>query len=234
MKKTLLILIACLLPLMAMAQEKKEMKLELKNGTTLTGLVTVQQDGSYILENTSGDVFYFDASEVRKATVIFESPVSQTADLNDYYGGKTVYKKGGSLRFYANNEKLTQKDFADFQSWQKYQKAQKNINTSNKLLITAGGLVLVGGVITGVYLGISESFSGSNEEYYNLQQRISWMAPAGGVPVLAAIPVAITSMIFGIVGNTKLKKMADAYNQSPGYVLDFGAQQNGVGFALKF
>lgn len=218
MKKTLMILIAFLFSFIAMAQEKKEMKLELKNGSTLTGMVTVQQDGSYILENTSGDIFYFEASEVRKATVIFESPVSQTADLNDFYGGKTVYKKGGSLRFYANNEKLTQKDFANIESWEKYKKAQRISKAGTILYISAGGATVIGGVV-GLIAG---------HEWESLAE-----GAAGGALFVGA-PCIIGAIICDVIGNKRLKIIAQNYNQNPGYSIDFGAQQNGVGFALKF
>ena len=58
------------------------------------------------------------------------------------------------------------------------------------------------------------------------------IASAGRKIGLAAVIPAITSLVFGIIENTKLKKMANTYNQRPGYVLDFGAQQHGVGLVL--
>lgn len=221
MKKALLILVACMLSIIAMAQDKKEMKLELKNGSTLTGMVTVQQDGSYILENTSGDIFYFEASEVKKATVVVASSASQLQGSDDYCGGNTVYKKGGSLRFYANNEKLSQKDFVDFQSWQQYQKAQKNRKTGNILMITGAGVIAAS-------FALAALFPDAHIDTGNASIHVAAFSS------IAGLATTITGVVFNISGNVKLKKMENAYNQNPGYVIDFGSQQYGVGFALKF
>jgi len=46
--------------------------------------------------------------------------------------------------------------------------------------------------------------------------------------------IAITGLAFNIVGNIRLKQTAETSNQQPGYALDFGAQQHGMGFALHF
>lgn len=243
MKRIILVVFACLLPLLALAQEKKEMKLDLKNGTSLTGMVTVQQDGSYLLETSSGDIFFFEVSEVKRATAIAQEPAPVAVPAgNDYYEGKVVYKKRGSLRFYETNEKLAQKDFSTFQGWEKYQKAQKNIKTANSLLIITGGMLVLGGVFAAVGIpnqgeyvmddGYGWELSFDHKHYESKFGDI--LAPAGGCLGMAAIPVAITSLVFGIIGNSKLKKMEKAYNQHPGYVIDFGGQQYGVGFALKF
>lgn len=227
MKRIIICLWMCFIPFMLFAQEKKEMQLELKNGTSLSGMVQIQPDGSFLLETDSGDVFFFNSSEVKKAT-----PVAKPVNLpgsDENYQWEIVYKKGGKLRFSQTGEFLSQKDFSTYEGWQNYQKARSSIKTANILLITTGGIVAVGGAtaIVGAILDVSEL---DKEMEFNGDE----IASVGGIIGLAAVIPAITSLIFGIVGNTQLKKMADTYNQHPGYVLDFGAQQYGVGFALKF
>lgn len=225
MKRIVFVIIACMLPLLALAQEKKEMKLDLKNGTSLTGMVTIQKDGSYLLETSSGDIFFFEVSEVRKATVITQEPLSPVVLAgSDYYEGKVVYKEGSCLRLYENNEALTQKDFATYPAWERYQKAKKKAKSGANLMIwgSIGGVLAgaAGGAIVGV---INEEI---DEEYI--------LAGMGGGAMLFSVPLFITGLILNISGNKQLKKMENTYNQSPGYVIDFGAQQHGVGFALKF
>ena len=193
------------------------MRLDLKNGTSLTGQVQIQPDGSYLIEMPSGDVFFFSPKEVERAVAI-RSNASQVGQ-KDYYEGRIVEKRKGKIYKLSTGEELVPGDFVTYSGWEKYRKAQNAIKTSNILLITTGGMVAVGGSILGVYLATDGSVG---------------LDIAAGVLGMAAIPVAITSLIFGISGNKRLIKIQDAYNYSPGYVLDFGAQQNGIGFALKF
>ncbi len=44
----------------------------------------------------------------------------------------------------------------------------------------------------------------------------------------------ITGLILIFNAHSKLNKMANTYNQNPGYALNFGVQQNGIGFAFNF
>lgn len=216
MKKTILLLVAVFVSFLAMAQEKTEMRLDLKNGTSLTGQVQIQSDGSYLIEMPSGDVFFFSQAEVRKAVAI--GSIGSQEVPKDYYD-RIVEKKKGKIYKLSTGEELVPGDFATYSGWEKYRKAQNAVRTSNILLIATGGMVAVGGSMLGVYL------TADVDEGWGI---------AAGLIGMAAIPVGITSLIFGISGNKKLIKIQDAYNYNQGYVLDFGAQQYGVGFALKF
>ena len=115
----------CLIPLMLFAQDKKEMLLELKNGTSLIGMVQIQSDGSFLLETESGDVIFFNSSEVKKATPVGEPVSLPVSDENHKWG--IVCKKGGNLRFTQTDELLAQIDSSAYEEWQKGQKAFSNI-----------------------------------------------------------------------------------------------------------
>lgn len=212
MKKTFLFFALIIVSFLALAQEKVEMRLDLKNGSTLTGLVTVQQDGSYLLETSTGDMFFFDASEVKRAICIKD----QETHI------KVVHKKGGNLLFVDTEEKLTETDFATNSGWRQYQKAQKNRKTGNILMITGAGVVAASFALAALF---PEALRIDTE---NASMHVATFSS------IAGLATTITGLVFNISGNVKLKKMEDAYNQNPGYVLDFGAQQNGIGFALKF
>lgn len=218
MKKTFLFIALIIVSFLAMAQEKTEMRLDLKNGTSLTGQVQIQSDGSYLIEMPSGDVFFFSPSEVERAVAI-RSIASQEGQ-KDYYEGRIVEKRKGKIYMLSTDKELTPQDFMTFQGWEKYRKAQNAIKTANILLIVTGGMVAAGGAIAMPYL------IGASDD--------SVVAMTGGLIGLAAAPVAVASLIFGISGNKRLTKIQDVFNYSPGYVLDFGAQQNGIGFALKY
>lgn len=216
------LLIICLLlfifPFILMAQEKEEKRLELKNGTVLTGYVEVQPDGSYLLETQSGDVFFFSPSEVAKVMSLLPAS-QQTTGVSDYFDGKTVDKRRGKIYMLATEEELTKNDFMTYQGWEKYQKAKKTRKTGNILLISAGGVAGLGLVLGGTFAIIEED-----------EDPLIAAAVGFGIGALIAIP----GLILCISGNKQLIKIQDAYNQTPGYVLDFGVQQHGVGFALKF
>ena len=212
MKKTFLFFALIIVSFLAMAQEKKEMKLELKNGSTLTGLVTVQQDGSYLLETSTGDMFFFDASEVKRAISIKDKETHI----------KVVHKKGGNLLFVDTEEKLTETDFATNSGWRQYQKAQKNRKTGNILMITGAGVMAASFALAALF---PEALRIDTE---NASMHVATFSS------IAGLATTITGVVFNISCNVKLKKIENAYNKNPGYVIDFGAQQNGVGFALKF
>lgn len=222
MKKILIIVIACLFSVIAMAQEKEEKRLELKNGTVLTGYVEVQQDGSYLLETSAGDVFFFTPSEVARVMAIVPSAQSTNYEI-DYYGGKTVEKRKGKIYMLSTGEELSQKDFMNYQGWEKYQKAQRQSKIGTILFISAGGAVVAGALVGTIITLGSE-----------IKDPVDVAIGALGGAVYVGVPCIIGGVVFKAIGNKQLKKIEQSYNQTPGYVLDFGAQQNGIGFALKF
>ena len=201
-----------------MAQERVEKRLELKNGTVLTGYVDIQQDGSYLLETQAGDVFFFMPSEVSRIMSIMPQVQNQQASL-EYYGGKTVDKRRGKIYMLATDQELTQSDFMTYEGWEKYQRAKRTRKTGNILLISAGGLAVTGVLVGGIFAIIE----GDEDPMI-----------VAGVGFALAAPAAVAGLICSLVGNKKLKIIEKNYNQRPGYALEFGAQQYGVGLSLKF
>ncbi len=218
MKKLALMVLMALCSVLAIAQDKTEKKLQLKNGTTLSGVVEVQTDGSYRLETAAGDVFFFSPSEVSK--VIDDTPKADkkaTAQLKKVSDAEAVvYRKGGNLLFKSTGAKLTQEDFASFEGWDKYRKAQNLHGWGNGLMYGGAG-ALAGFAIAQLALGDDLA----DEDI---------VIPA----IVGSSSILITGVVLKLIGNKKIAKIGDGYNHNPGYVLDFGAQQSGIGFAIKF
>ena len=132
MKRILITTIIFLFPALLFAQERVEKRIKLKDGTVLTGFVEQQQDGSYLIETDSGDILFFSPSEIANLTTVNEKSKA-LGDINST--DSIVYLKRGKIFFYANNEEVTQNDFAHIQVWQDYQRAQKIRRTGGTLAI---------------------------------------------------------------------------------------------------
>jgi len=117
MKRIVVLIIVALAPVLALAQDKVEKRVELINGTTLIGAVHVQSDGSYQVETTSGDVLIFPPSEGSRV-VGADDPVLLE---------RIVYKKGGKIRYFSSGKPLEQNDFSSYPRWEKYRRAPKNV-----------------------------------------------------------------------------------------------------------
>lgn len=220
MKRIVILLFTIILPVVMLAQEKVEKRLELKNGNVLTGFVQVQQDGSYLLETASGDIFFFSPAEISKVTDLNPTTKNESAMTVPISG--TIFRDGGELRFSSNGMALTQENFSDYQGWEKYQKAKKLRKTGNAIMLWGPIGCVAAGIITGSVL------FGFN--YYSTDYLWGPIAIGG---MVASAPLT-ACIIIKSVGNKRLNRIAEAYNQRPGYVLNFGAQQYGVGFALNF
>lgn len=89
MKKVLFIAcILCALTLSAQEHKNKQ-KIQLKDGTEIIGYVAPQGDGSYVIENEAGDIFFYTAAEIRKIVEIQDVKVKtvkikETATPSDY------------------------------------------------------------------------------------------------------------------------------------------------------
>lgn len=226
MKKFVTLLVVSLVTLTAMAQEKVEKRIELKNGTILTGFVQEQQDGSYRVETESGDVLVFSSSEVER--IVEGNLMTSNPQTNKYYEGMTLYKKGGNLHFYSSGQKLEQKDFTTYPGWEKYQKAQKKWRTGNTITITsavslAAGVGLLTPYLLANYTNAIE-YTDSMELFLHI----------GGALSTVSVAMLVTGLIIKGNGNKQLTVIRDSYNQNPGYALNFGAQQHGLGLALVF
>lgn len=222
MKRIAILLFTIFLPIILLGQEKVEKRLELKNGNILTGFVQIQQDGSYLLETASGDIFFFSPSEISKMTDLNPTSKKESTIMAPISG--SVFRDGGELRFSSNGMALTQEDFADYQGWDKYQKAKRLRKTGNRIMLWGS----IGCVSAGVLAGAVFCWI----EYGELDVEDLLIASALGAGA-TVIPLT-TGVIIKSSGNKRLNKIAEAYNQRPGYVLNFGAQQHGVGFALNF
>lgn len=226
MKRIVFVVIASLFSVLAMAQDREVKQVELKNGNKLTGYVSVQQDGSYLVETTGGDVFFFTSSEVSKITEVDSTATPtllSTSDKQKKYPrnqvgvNKLVYKRGGQLRFIETGLPLEQRDFATSQGWDAYQSARK--------LRKAGNILWISGVsVVSVDLIIASTFN---------------IAYSPGVDITVTVlatgcVMTITGITLSAIGNTKIKKIAKGINQGTGYELTFGAQPHGIGLALNF
>ena len=68
MKKLLMFIACALCAATVSAQEQKKVKetVTLNDGTVILGYVAKQSDGSYLIENESGDMFYYTAAEIKE------------------------------------------------------------------------------------------------------------------------------------------------------------------------
>ena len=217
MKKIIILLVALIIPSFIFAQDRTEKRVELKNGTVLTGFVEIQKDGSCILETSSGDVFFYSPSEVSRILTI--PKVVQVPQIGTNNSGRTVYRDKGTIKFIDSGMELTSNDFLNFQDWDKYESAQIKRKTGNVMMIAGGAVFVVSGGV--VAMGLLCDLE--------ILPEISF-----GVATGIAAPAIIVGLINSCVGNRQLKMIEKQYNQHPGYVLDFGVHENGVGFALKF
>lgn len=231
MKRIALVLMACLIAILSMAQDREIKQIELKNGNKLTGYISVQQDGSYLVETAGGDVFFFTPSEVSKISKVdsTQTPIISTPfDEKKEYSlklvnvGKQVYKKGGRLRFLETDMPIERKDFATGQGWGDYQSARNLRMAGNILWISGAGIAASGMIVAAIKWGEVQSI------FYLGDGEVEAILFFGGATV------AITGVVFSIIGNTKIKKIAKGINQGSGYELTFGAQPHGIGIALNF
>ena len=237
MKRLALCFIVCLFSVLALAQERVEKRVELKNGTVLTGYVQVQPDGSYQVETSAGDKLVFSPSEIARVVNAIPS--------NNQQEGEIVYKKGGSLYFYATGKPLVQNDFYTEQGWKKYRGAQTSRKVGTGFILS--GICLTAAAPAFYYAtdGLYDKNQWEDTSYYDEEKgeliedghyggyNYDWelatiLVGSGGVAL------TIAGIVFSVSGNARIKKIARAYNQQPGYVLDFGTQQHGVGLALHF
>lgn len=76
MKKTIIFIACILCAVIVSAQEQKvKQKVQIKDGSEIIGYVAVQTDGSYLVQNESGDMFFYSAAEIKKIVEIEEIKV---------------------------------------------------------------------------------------------------------------------------------------------------------------
>lgn len=206
MKRLFLILLLLTFTLTAFSQEERIIKrVELQSGISLSGYVTTQSDDTVMIETADGDVFVYSPSEIKR--IVNQDNPDNRGYAN--YEGQNVFKKGGQICFSETGNPLTQSDFESFQEWNQYKGAQRSRNAGTIILIS--GLAMTAVPIIN-YFGWETS---------------TLLFVTGGTLVA-------TGLLFNILGNVQLKKIANDFNQKNGYSFDFGAQQYGIGLAMKF
>ena len=214
-----------LMAILVYSQERVEKQLVLKNGTTISGYITTQSDGSFIVETSTGDMFFYTPSEVKRV-IAPSAPATVTNNSS-----AIVYKKGGSIRFIENDKKLEQADFIYPKDWGKYKGAQNTRGWGIGLLV-AGPLVTSAGIFGILYSNANWNFL---NEYTPFLGMDAWGLETASIVTAATGGVlTVVGLTCTIIGNVKIKNIGKQYNNNPGYAIDFGTQQHGIGFAMTF
>lgn len=221
MRTTISIIVAILIPVLAFSQNKPTQRVILKNGSAINGTVQLMADGTYEVKSASGDTFYFLPSEVER--VIGLSQENDTDKNGNVKKGRNevggpVVRRRNKLCFSEGMTELKQGDFLSNESWNKYLQNKKKGNTGRILLYSG-----IGGVVLG---GIEIIIGGSTDN--------DGLIYAGGGFLAAGLGVGITGLCITIDSNRNLNRMANEFSPNPGYALNFGIQQHGLGFALNF
>lgn len=222
MRTTISIIVAILIPVLAFSQNKPTQRVILKNGSAINGTVQLMADGTYEVKSASGDTFYFLPSEVER--VIGLSQENDTDKNGNVKKGRNevegpVIRYRNTLRFSGSSTELSQNDFLSNDSWNKYLNNRKKGKTGRILLYSGLGGIALGGIEIGIGL--------SNDNNKVLQY-------IGTAFIAAGLGVAIAGLSMTISSNKNLNQMANEFNPNPGYALNFGMQQHGLGFALNF
>lgn len=211
--KKLLMLILVLAGVSLAASAQNLMTVDLTNGNTLTGYVSQQADGGYLVETTDGDTFYFSSSEVRR---VYDPSVKQDANAV-YTDGRMVYRKGSKIRYLDDNSLLGESGFANYLAYDKYTKASS--------LKRWGDYTLAFGVLFGL-AGIGELAdisAGESDGTY------LWTIPTGASCLVAGA-------VMELIGVSKLNKIVKTRNNANHYSfeVELGPTPNGFGIAMKF
>lgn len=221
MKHYLILVLALTLPILSFAQTKPIQRIYLKNGVTINGTVQHMADGTYEVKSATGDTFYFLPSEVERITGLSEE--SATDKKGSAKKGKNkvagpVIRHRNTLCFSEDMTELKQGDFYSLDSWNKYLEIQSKGKTGRILLYSGIGGIVLGQA--GELIGLAAG---------------SEIVPYIGLAVFAAgLGVGISGLCMTISSNKKMSKLAQEFNPNPGYALNFGVQQYGIGFSLSF
>ena len=187
-------------------------------------MVEKLSDGSYRIETSTGDILIFMASEVKQVKNIYNKTQKSAGTTNK---DDHVIRRGNKLCFSGSGMALTEDAFRDIASWQKYQKESKAGRNARITLYSGLGAFAVGDAfIFGILV-----------QGYPTIQHIDYaelFLYSGIIIGCAGLITAIIGAIGTNKSNIKLNVMAKTFSQTPGYVLNFGAQQHGIGLALNF
>lgn len=196
------------------AQEREKKTLELKDGTVLSGYVTRQDDGSYLVETTSGDVLFYSVNEIRSVRGEGKKQAKGAYGIMERKGFNLVYPE--SLD-YMGRPILVQSTALSKGFHSEYKK--------NRNLAIAGVGCLAGGAVVGLCIGFPLYCT-----YWYDDLGLLFMIVGGATMTAGALMLPI--------GLKRLDYMAMRYNNQ-GYTsytptLKFGGTRHGIGLALNF
>ncbi len=197
------------------AQEREKKTLELKDGTVLSGYVTRQDDGSYLVETTSGDVLFYSVNEIRSVRGEGKKQAKGAYGIMERKGFNLVYPE--SLD-YMGRPILVQSTALSREFHLEYKK--------NRNLAVAGVSCLAGGSVACLAIGLP-LFILPHHPY-----TMSYLLMIAGGAAM------ITGALMLPIGLKRLDYMAMRYNNQ-GYTsytptLKFGGTRHGIGLALNF
>lgn len=220
MRTAILFIVTLLLPVLAFSQNGSQRSLTLKNGTTIKGEVEIQDDGTYQVKTASGDVFYFMEDEIKKGNAS-----NTKIKIPKNASNSVVFRSGNQLYYVDGLRPLSQGDFNTLEGWNTYMKASKKGASGRIVTRWGNGAILVGGVLVGIGVILAG-------------QEMGEISSIIGVPGLflafAGLITDVTGLCIIWSSNSKLNKIAKGYNQTPGYAINFGVQQHGIGLSLSF
>ncbi len=199
-------------------QIQKTQRLFLKDGRAFSGVIVVTEDGTYQIETVEGEVYSFSPDEVDGVVGLSKDgkTIKPKKSSND-----VVFRKGYQLFYTKNNQLLTQHDFNTLAGWEKYEKAKKNGRAGRICMYSGAGTLVLGGAL--MVVGFTYQRDG-----------LEALQGVGFILGIAGLASGITGLTMTLISNSKLNKIANTYNQNPGYALNFGVQQNGIGLAFNF
>ena len=193
------------------AQEREKKTLELKDGTVLSGYVTRQDDGSYLVETTSGDVLFYSVNEIRSVRG------EGKKQAKGAYG--IMARKGFNLVYPERFDSPVQPNTLSYEFDSAYKK--------NRDLAVAGVWCLAGGPVAAFAVGFPMSAFADSD--FGFVTGLFLLAAGSAATIAGAVMLPI--------GLIRLDEMAKKYNH--GYIsytptLKFGGTRHGIGLALNF
>lgn len=228
----------------AVGQERTKMVMELKNGTSITGFVMEQEDGSYLVETESGDILFFRQDEVsgirkpgeEKGDVLqllksaTGNSVGATASGNQ---GNLLKRRGFSLTFRDTGVDL-KPDQVSRLFWDEYNSAARRKRSGMKMMIAGGATASVGSLL---YLLLGEGYYQTTDSRYGWTYDNYYITDVGyvGMGVMAAgLGLTTWGAIKFFIGNAKLGRLAKQYNSGNGYFSELSFEYSPAGLSLVY
>lgn len=241
MKRVITMIVLMSLTVVCFCQERIKQVLELRNGTSVTGFVMQQEDGSYLLETDSGDVLFYTSSEVRS----LKTPSAESGESNHTFTKKIngekhsslsietgLKRKGFSLIFTDTGQDLLPNQVSP-SFWNDYRKASKGKKTGMWLMIGGGVVIITGSILSATIVEVSSGRESIGNGYYNTYYN-EQSSPIGAIVASAGAGVAIWGAVKFFMGNAKLGNLAKTYNAQNGYSSVLSLDVIPAGLAIKY